>query len=180
MVTRSTVLKWIETQKQAESGDRDAIVQMMELFPIATLKQSMKVGQHIDRIARKRTQESREYIERLVRAFRKGLLRPVSGRPKRIENEAVQFANEIQEAFDGSPICLKRTYRNSAAQEMAIRDLSKHVTSRLPNQLRKRTETAMVEVLGDKPGTRRGLGVQVAAKVFLCSSRYIRSLQKAP
>jgi hypothetical protein len=175
----STILEWLEIQKQADEGNRDAIKKVIELSPIGALMLRPKVGLHIYRIASRRNESNRTYLEELAQSFRKGLLRLRQGPPRRVSIAAAQTARTMQSLFDAAPIRIKKRYRNDKAKMLDIRELSRHVASGLPSDIRGPAEEAMIEVLKDKPQTRKGFGDQVAAKLFLCSPRHIRSLRKS-
>ena len=162
----------------AEKGNLKAIQAVIEFSPTTALSSPL-IGRHIDRLARRRDVSSRKALDQVIRSFRTGLLRPKPGPHAKITREAARFAIQVQRAFDSCPINVKRRYANPAARKLDIIDIANHVSNHLSAEICERAHRITIDVLTAAPGTRAGFGAQVAAQLFHCSARHIRSLKKS-
>jgi hypothetical protein len=161
-----------------KEGDPNLVQWALRGWPIETIRDK-GISRHLESRIGSSSQKDRDYLEGAAKAFRQGLLEPHPGRPRRIDRGMLPLVDVLQEAFEQAPVKIKRTYRNPAARRMDISELAEHVSHHMPLKLQDRTLKAVKDVISSHPQIRRTFGVEVAAKLFRCSSRHIRSLRKS-
>jgi hypothetical protein len=196
-------LKAIAIQR-AEGGDEAWIRAALELDPLATLGSRTILG-HLQQLWEHRNAENAALLRGVAESFRRGLLQPRSGKPRKLRDRwfACRLADAIQAAYDHARSRVHRRYRSRVAWRLDAQEISRTIACEFVESLRKPVGDAVYALLtreaaravrrakratrasepqhrGFTPHAwREGFGIEAAAIVTGYAPRQIRALLRS-